>query len=242
MSLPAPQPPQSDPVDRSDAELRALLVRYHGLRQLARAQHKHLHRYLEKGTLGRTARRLGLETDGKAIVFENEQEMAVLEDFVIHDERRGIPPRAGTSAVDRLLDREGATLPTDDRELMLSRQCSVVSGYLVERNLPGVGVFVREYFRGALSFVHDVGLGTTARPGVAFVMRVLQVGDVRFSSGAALRMWKDAFPQYEKALERFMAEELEKPEALRPTRRSELSAALIRVGLATGGAEYLKYE
>jgi hypothetical protein len=96
----------------------------------------------------------------------------------------------------------------------------------------GVGVTFDDLRRGAASFLMDVGLGSTAEPGAMFATRLIAVGDVVMTGGAALPVTPAALRRIEAELKRDFGPVYGDLRRLPPMHESEFVALVIQECLA----------
>jgi hypothetical protein len=156
-------PPGPSPVSRS-----AILARYRHLRQISKEQHEAVLDIIAPDVLLDWAKRLDL-TEGKAVVFENDNEMTMPEDLAIY------LPRLGRSHPLHRYARVARLVPGSDEAIVLAamRQARF-SLWRVERRHPTTGLILRDLLRDEETWLVDEAMEKNAPPGVEMAARLLQ--------------------------------------------------------------------
>jgi hypothetical protein len=133
---------------------------------------------LSKDALDRAAKALGIVEQG-VLMFESEEEMAVLFDFALHDVRTG-----GKTAVEQYRDTTGVTSPIE-AELLAAHASAATSLFRVIATNPAHNTLVlRDLLRrGQDVQLTDVNLSHTAIPGLLLFLRVVTVKEFATTSG-----------------------------------------------------------
>jgi hypothetical protein len=215
-----------------------LLPRYQRLREVGRAVANALVKTLSKDVMDEGGRALGILHQG-ILVFDSEDEMAILMDYCIHDVRR-----QGRNAIERYL-AESPPPPDSDEMVFLQGLREARYGlFLVEEVERGVGVQARDPVRGDTFFLVDVGLGTSAVPGLVLATRVTRPDNIPMTTGAGLPA--GTIPQHawagwlQEAANTWAA--FEKKGPVSPERESERTATLIRSCLERGAGDNIRYQ
>ena len=156
-------PPGPSPVSRS-----AILARYRHLRQISKEQHEAVLDIVAPDVLLDWAKRLDL-TEGKAVVFENDNEMTMPEDLAIY------LPRLGRSHPLHRYAQVARLAPGSDEAIVLAamRQARF-SLWRVERRHPTTGLILRDLLRDEETWLVDEAMEKNAPPGVEMAARLLQ--------------------------------------------------------------------
>jgi hypothetical protein len=215
------------------------LARYQRLRKVGMEVNSTITSSMRKSALEVAAKKLGV-LKGKTLVLSSEHEMAVLNDFCLHDTRHN-----GRTPIEEFA--QTASYPPGSLEntflsCLLQARFTI---FLVEVIEPGFGVHARDLLWGGTKFIVDVSLSQTAEPGLLLVSRILPFEDDLFmTSGAALPFGMgppDAANDWgsQSILRKFDALGFDR---LAPELRSELTAALIRECLNMGASEHIEYQ
>ena len=157
-----------------------IISRYKHLRAVGRnLNHKMVER-LSKDDLHEGGRKLGILQKG-VLVFNSEDESAVLMDYCLYDVRRN-----GRNAVEQYLLDSPPDPESDEMVCLRSMQQAVYSLFIVESVAPGFGVTVRDLLSDGTILIADMGFGSTAQPGLIFVSRLLFHDGFAMTGGAAL--------------------------------------------------------
>jgi hypothetical protein len=174
---------------------------------------------------------------GNTLVFDSEDEMAVLMDYCLHDVRR-----QGVTVVERYLADSPPPADSDEMVLLQALRRARYALLVVESLEPGVGAQVRDLWRDEPFFLFDVGLSRSGRVGLTLACRVMEPEGIRMTTGTALPIGvlspaeRARYLAETKAL--FQAGELQN---LSPERASELAKTVIRQSLRRGAARHIAY-
>jgi hypothetical protein len=211
-----------------------LLPVYQRLRTVRLHLNNTLAGLLSKETLQASGRALGL-LKRDILVFDSEDEMAILMDYAIYNVRPD-----GRNAVQRYLDESPPPPNSEQRavlESMLRAYYSLVQIVDVER---GVGVSVHDVLRDEPGFLVDIGFSATARQGMLMATRVIPSDGFLTTGGAAIPVLPEAVPSIRKQLERTFAPDTDFTH-LSPAQEADLAALLIRNSLAAGASSRIAY-
>jgi hypothetical protein len=203
----------------------ARLARYKQLRQLGLELSHRLIETLPRDAIEESAKKLGILRK-KTIIFDSEDELAVLMDYCLHDVRR-----KGLTAIERFLQTSSPPADSDEMILLLAFRESRYSLFAVESIERGIGVAVRDLLQDQSLFLFDVGLGSTAAVGLALASRIMTPDGIAMTTGAALPIGLP--PPGE--LDQLRRDFAESPP-------SELSRLLIRASLRRGAGSRIAYE
>ncbi|MGO8749500.1 MAG: YecA family protein [Thermoguttaceae bacterium] len=157
-----------------------IIRRYTHLRAVGRNLNHKLVERLSKDVLDDGGRKLGiLQKD--ILVFNSEDESAVLMDYCLYDVRRN-----GRNTVEQYLLDSAPDPESDEMMCLRSMQHAVYSLFMVESVIPGFGVTVRDLLSNGSILIADMGFGSTAQPGLVFASRVLFHEGFAMTGGAAL--------------------------------------------------------
>ena len=157
-----------------------LVNRYKQFRQITRKLHSDLPAYLSKKAFNICGKKLGIMRRD-TLVFNNEQDMAVLMDYCLYDYRED-----GYNAVSRHLAESKIGTDTDEYKVLRAMSESFYTLVRVEDVLPGVGVHANDLLGDRQFLLIDMGFSETAEQGVVIATRLLPFEDFVMTSGAAL--------------------------------------------------------
>ncbi|MBN1337363.1 MAG: hypothetical protein JXB39_15505 [Deltaproteobacteria bacterium] len=155
-----------------EAHRKQAAIEYRRLHEARRRLNDRLMNRLDRRQVEVAARTLGFWHEG-ILVFDSEEDSAVLVDFAIHATGEG-----GRNAPRGLLDDGALGLDDDERRLLAGMVHARFGLYRVDEVLPGFGVRVRNLFSKQSYDLADMGLSETARPDVAFLGRLFDAGVV----------------------------------------------------------------
>jgi hypothetical protein len=158
----------------------AVLARYRRLRAVGRDLNNRLVARLSKDALHEGGRRLGILRGG-ALVFETEDQAAVLMDYCLYDVRR-----KGRTTIEQYLIDSQPEPEADEMACLRSMQHAIYSLFVVKSVERGLGVIVRDLMSQEVFLVVDLGLGSSADPGLVFASRLLHHDGFSMTGGAAL--------------------------------------------------------
>lgn len=158
----------------------AVLARYRRLRAVGRDLNNRLVARLSKDALQEGGKRLGI-LRGDTLVFDTEDEASVLMDYCLYDVRR-----RGRNAIEQYLIDSQPETEADEMACLRSMQHAIYSLFVVESVERGLGAIVRDLMSQEVFLVVDMGLGSSADPGLVFASRVLHHDGFSMTGGAAL--------------------------------------------------------
>ena len=213
-----------------------LVGRYKQLRQVGLAFNMQLTKTLSKSEIHEGGRKLGI-LKNDTLVLDNEDEIAILMDFCLHDVRRH-----GINAIDRFLSQPTPPLDSDKTLILRGKYGARFSLFMVEATEPGVGVHVRDVLYDEDVFLTDIGFSTSAKVGLVIAFRLMTVDGINMTTGAALPLV--VVPSSDRAeFFRVFAAQFKKIVAPSnsPDERSEFVASMIRACLQKGAASRVRY-
>ncbi len=157
-----------------------IVARYKQLRAASQKLGRKLLEGLSTEVLNEGGKKLGMLRRG-TFVFDSEDETAVLMDYCIHDIRR-----KGRNAFEQYLAHSPPAPESDEMECLRAMQSAIYSLFRVESVLRGFGVMVRDLLSSQMILVVDLGLSSTAAPGLVFASRLLFHEEFAITGGAAL--------------------------------------------------------
>jgi hypothetical protein len=220
-----------------------LLTRYRAIRETQKALHAKLLKFIPKGALKKSAKRLGIPFEEKTLIFGAQGEMDVLIDYCIYDFREPSYKAKRSNAVERMLK---ASPPPDGSDEMMLLQAATRARYcimLVEKIVRGLGVEVKDVLRKESFFLNDVGFSETAVIGYPLAARVISPDGFNITTGAALPLRDKAT-----ALDVIAGLEaeiggklLQGVDGLSPQEKARMSAVIIRECLAHDASSGIAY-
>jgi hypothetical protein len=197
--------------------------RYQELRRISRDVNNALLKKIPKDVMDEAGRKIGILRRG-VFVFGGEEEMAILADCSLHDIRR-----QGRTVIERVQAEAPYPPESDAMRCLTALKDAYFSVFLIEAAEPGVGVQVRDAITDETRFIMDLGLGTTATPGMALTARIFTLDDITMTTGAAIPV--GVLPAAERAawLQEFCEKMSGGPSVpMSREERSELALRLIR--------------
>lgn len=162
------------------ADHRELVSRYQRLREVGMNLNSKLVNQLSKSVLDEGAKKLEFLQRG-VFVFDSENDMAVLMDYCLYDVRRN-----GRTAIERYLSDSPPEPESDEMTCLKAMQQATYSLIMVEANVRGVGAMVRDVQSNELQLLIDLGLASSAKPGMVLASRLLPQDGFIMTSGASL--------------------------------------------------------
>ena len=157
-----------------------IVARYKRLRAVGQRLNNKLIERISKDVMDAGAKRLGILKKG-VLVFNTEDEFAVLADYCIYDVRTN-----GRNVLEQYLIDSPPDPGSDEAISLQAMQRAVYSVYEVEAVHRGVGVTVRDLLSSQSLLVVDMGLGSTGKPGFVLATRLLFQEGFAMTSGAPL--------------------------------------------------------
>lgn len=216
-----------------DAEL---LTRYRRMREVRLHLNNFLVGTIPKKTLHECGRKLGFLRRG-TLVFDSEDEMAVLMDYCLYH-----PGPGGGTLVTTFLEKSP---PPADSEEMVALQAMTHAYYSLFQITDvkrGVGVSVQDLLRDETGFIVDIGFGNTARRHLMLASRIIRMEGFLMTGGAAL-------PVDPPAARRIFNELTQMKQTpgtfdfhqLRPRQEADLAALIIRTCRSGGASSHIAY-
>lgn len=157
-----------------------LIARYKHLRALGRKLNHKMVERLGKDVLHEGGRKLGILQKG-VLVFDSEDESAVLMDYCLYDVRRN-----GRNAIEQYLVDSPPDPESDEMVCLRAMQHAVYSLFIVESVIPGFGLTVQDLLSNDTILIADIGLGSSAQPGLVFASRLLFHEGFAMTGGAGV--------------------------------------------------------
>jgi len=161
-------------------EYNELVNQYKQFRQITRKLHSTLPEYLSKEVFNKCGKKLGL-MKRDTLVFNDEQDMAVLMDHCLYDYREN-----GHNAISRHLADSKTETNTNEHKVLRAMSESFYTLIQIEDVLPGVGVLVNDLLGDRQFLLIDMGFSETAEQKMVIATRLLPFEDFVMTSGAAL--------------------------------------------------------
>ena len=214
-----------------------LLERYRHLRAMSRELHNGLLDSVPRDVFAECSEKLGFLIDD-TLVFESEDESAVLMDYCLYDGWSG-----DHNAITRFLAQQ--PYPSDSDEMLLLKAMSRArySLYQVESVVEGLGVNVLDLLRGDSFLVIDEALSRTAAEGIIMAARIITLPDFSMSTGATLPIDAETLAAIRDLLESGPLKDGQVD--YRRLSRQEgavMSSIIIRCALARGASSHISYE
>ena len=167
--------------DTSDpAKTAELAQRYQHIRGLSRRLNNEMLAIIPEDGVNVAGKRLGVLRRG-ILVFDSEEEMAVLMDYVLHEVREN-----GCNTIEKYLLQSQSDPETDEMLVLRAMQHAVYSLFEVESVTPGLGVRVRDLLSGDSALVADLGMSASAKVGFILAARLLALPEFCIFSGASI--------------------------------------------------------
>ena len=162
------------------ADRGSIISRYKRLRAVGRNLNQKMVERLSKDALHKGGRKLGILRKG-VLVFNSEDESAVLMDYCLYDVRRN-----GRNAVEQYLIDSPPDPDSDELVCLRAMQHAIYSLFVVESVERGLGVTVRDSLSNETILIVDMGFGSSAQPRLVFASRLLFHDGFSMTGGAAL--------------------------------------------------------
>jgi SEC-C motif len=157
-----------------------IISRYRRLRAACRDLNNSLVKRLSKDAMHVGGRKLGI-LRGDTFVFDTEDQTSVLMDYCLYDVRQ-----KGRNIIEQYLMDSPPDPESDEMTCLRSMQQAIYSLFVVDSVEAGLGVSVRDLLSQEVFLVVDMGLGSTAQPGLVFASRLLHYDGFSMTGGAAL--------------------------------------------------------
>ena len=213
-----------------------LVNRYKQFRRITRKLHSTLPEYLSKRAFNTCGKKLGIMKND-ILVFNDEEEMAVLMDYCIYDYREN-----GVNAVSQYLADSKLDADSDEYIVLKAMSESFYTLVQVEDVLPGTGVRVNDLLGEKQFLLIDIGFSETAEQEVVIATRILPFEDFVMTSGAALPIDQQALSAiFDFAVEHCGSEDGEYIN-VDMQEKADLTAAIIRLCLNKHSSSHIFYE
>ncbi len=213
-----------------------LARRYRRLRRVARKLNRVLPDFVPEAMIQRGAKRLGM-WHRDVIVFDGEEEMAVLLDYLIYDCYED-----GRNAVERYLAEHPPAPGSDEQAVLESMQQAFYAVAQVEEVLEGLGVRVHDVFSDERHLLADLNLSRTAVEGVALASRFLPHPEFVMTSGAALGLDANTLAAAARYVEaRGAADRPGGLASLPKEEQARISGDIIRLALTAESSDSIEY-
>jgi hypothetical protein len=212
------------------------VARYSQLRKVGLKVSQRLVETLSKSVLNEGGRDLGILQNNQ-LVFDTEDQVAVLMDYCIHDIRH----QAG-NAIDRFLAVSPPPPGSDEFVFLQAMQQARYSVFTIESIEPGVGINVRDLLSDETLFLFDMGLSRSGQIGLVPAARVIIPGGIGMTTGTGLPIGVLTTEERAKLLQGVKSvlpgQDLRN---LSLAQASRLTAMLIQSCLKKGAAKHVRY-
>lgn len=214
-----------------------LLDRYKQLREVGRRLNVELAKQVPKSVVPECGKKLGIAKAG-TLVINNEDEIAILYDYVFHHFRR-----ADKTVIDRYLEATPPALESPEAELFRAMQKSYYSLFRIERTKPRQGAVLRDLLTDASLDLLNISLSDTGKPGIILAGRILPFGDFAMSSGTMIPVPELVYQQHIiPIIDKFLGEKArDSHPLLPPAQEAAFVAQIIRAALREGGEDNTFY-
>jgi hypothetical protein len=142
--------------------------RYMRLRTVSKKLGAELTRLLHKKEIYRCGKELGLLRE-KTLIFDNENDVAVLMDYCIHN------PSGKKSCIDLYMERSSLDPVSDEIMVLKALRESFYSIFQVDRTEKSYLTYAKDILWRRSIVVIDVGFGSSAPPGVLIAARLMKM-------------------------------------------------------------------
>lgn len=173
---------QHNEVGDSIADRAAIVARYKRLRAVGSKLSDELVQRISKDVLHEGGEKLGILQRG-ILVFNTEDETAILMDYCLYNVHRN-----GRNAIEQYLLDSPPAPDSEEMACLRAMQRAIYSMFVVESAVPNFGVTVRDLLSKKTDpiLIVDMGLGSTAQPGLVFASRLRFHEGFAITGGAAL--------------------------------------------------------
>jgi hypothetical protein len=207
-----------------------ILSEYRALRAAGVELNLALQKMLGIEDLKTAARRLGM-ISGDTLIFETEDQIAVLADYAFHAIRRD-----GKTVFDRYLSQHAPTPGSTEERFLRALQQSFHTLIAVQRTIPGFGVECHEGPSHRPILIVDVSFSHSAVPGATFLSRLSSPGQGwHMTTGAALPVDSQIAEALAAALRQFILKHRREPDEF------ERQTLMTRTCLKAGASQYIRY-
>jgi hypothetical protein len=214
-----------------------IVAEYLRLRKVAERLNHRLVETLPKDVLDEGGKKLGI-LKGNTLVLDSEDQIAVLMDFCIYNVRRG-----GQNAVERYVANSPPTPGSDEALILEAMQRAWYSLFQVQSAVPGSGVAALDVLREREVFITDVSMSRSGVRGLVLASRLIPFDAFTMTGGAGLPVPSaDALDVLQARAEQVVRKLGIKNLAwLTSEQDTELTAAIVRACLETGGGSHIAY-
>jgi hypothetical protein len=207
-----------------------LLACYKKVRTTSLKLNNRLAGRLSKDTLYEGGKKLGI-LKGNTLVFDNEDESAILMDYCIYNVRRN-----GRNAIEQYLIDCPPDPESDETTCLKAMQHGIYSLFVVESVERGLGATMRDLLSQEVLLILDIGLGRSSQPGLVLASRMLPHDGFSITGGAALPVGVLSAAQQRSLLKAMSA-------AMTPDDNGNFDPArLIRACLSGGSSSLIQYQ
>jgi hypothetical protein len=221
----------------NDAQNPELLDRYKRFRETSRRLNVELAKQVPKSVVPECGKKLGITKAG-TLIINNEDEIAILYDYVFHHFRR-----ADKTIIDRYLETTPPAPESPEAELFRAMQKSYYSLFRIERIKPRQGAALRDLLTDASLDLLNISLSDTGEPGTILAGRILPFGDFAMSSGTMIPVPELVYQQHvTPIIDKFLGDKArDSHPLLPPAQEATFVAQIIRAALREGGEDNTFY-
>lgn len=157
-----------------------IVSNYRRLRSVGQQLNHKMVKTLPTADLLEGGKKLGVVRGG-TFVFNTEDETSVLMDYCLYDVRR-----KGRNAIEKYLIESSPDPESDEMTCLKAMQHAIYSLFIVESVERDLGVTVLDVFSNETLLLVDLGMASSAEPGLMFASRLLPLDGFYMTSGAAL--------------------------------------------------------
>ncbi len=213
-----------------------VLTRYRRMREVRLQLNHELVRTTTKRSLQECGRMLGFLRKN-TLVFDSEEEMAVLMDYCLYD-----PGTDGRTLVRAFFEKSPHPAGSAEMVALQAMTHAYYSIFQVTDVERGVGVSVRDLLRGETGFIVDIGFGNTAKRQLMLATRIIPIEGFLMTGGAGLPV--DTFAArriFNELQQRKQAPESFDFHQITPRQEADLAALVIRTCRSSGASAQIAY-
>lgn len=212
------------------------LESYKRLRQAGRALNLELAKQLPKNAAPEFGKKLGL-AQGNMLVFNNDDEVAVLYDYCLFHYRRG-----GKTVIERYQEQTPPEPDSLEGLLLQAMLQSRFSVFRIERILPRQGAVLQDLVYGDTREIIDLSLAQTAMPGMLLLGRLLPLPEFHMSSGSLIPLSDEEYAsRIAPIVKKFFPADAATPAKIAPAQEAAYAGLVLRAALRIGAMDNVFY-